>query len=93
MFPMSAKYPSRTVARVTLLRNVEAVYESDAAKTVLLSEGSVIGNVEGHSQGLQLIERPEGLHLSFRACGWYEAWRGVPADAVKIEELTTHKLG
>jgi hypothetical protein len=86
---MNAKNHSRTVSRVTFLRSVEVAYESDGVtKNVVLGEGNVLGNVHGHFSGITLTERPEGVQLGFNAAGWYETWRGIPADALKIEEMS-----
>lgn len=55
-------------------------------KATTLYAGWVIGNVLGHHQGVDVLERPDGLTLSMWVLGvGNERWTGVDPSSVSLE--------
>lgn len=77
----------RNVKRVHVVADTTCQHTSfGETKAATLHAGWVLGNVLGHHQGVDVLERPDGLTLSMWVHGiGNERWAGVAPESVTLE--------
>lgn len=81
---------SYNAATVTFLRDVSCTYRMlpKPPTSVTVSKGDRIGNVMGHTSGVEVFETSKTTVTLYLRGDSTEVWVGVPVDALSIEKFT-----